>query len=128
MGSFSKTLQRTLITKSRDKAAVQLIVPLPEGRTFWATHVPKSEWCQLQPGQLIVFCRKGKKEMLGFEVVENKMGFEANPFLLAMKLDGSLDVLILASEIQSLIRFEVRDQADPSTALEELLVKMPLPN
>ncbi|WP_324675097.1 hypothetical protein [Hymenobacter sp. GOD-10R] len=123
MGNFSKALQKRLSQKALGHTAPEFTIPLPESRTFWAARMLQGEWWQLQPGQHIVISRKGKQEMLGFKVEKNKLAARI-PFIELVALDGSWGTVLLPKEIEAIVRFEVREDADPLTAFAELLTKL----
>ena len=62
MASFSQTIGRRLrqaarLTGAGTSSPRQQMIALANGRKFWATHVPRSEWADLQPGHELLHVR-----------------------------------------------------------------------
>lgn len=139
MGSFSQTIGRRLRHAARPTGAGtasprQQMIALPDGRKFWATRVPQSEWADLQPGHELLLVRVKHAHLpypacIEMATVEgNHAGVGVLALAWGWRPDGAADdrpaMVLYYHELAVILRYELRETGCPDVVATIL----PTPN
>lgn len=128
MASFSQTIGRRLRQAAQAASAGpasprQQMIALPDGRKFWATRVPRSEWADLQPGHELLLVRAKHAHVPLPDCIEmatvegNHAGTQALALAWGWRPDGAADdrpaTVLYYRELEAVLRYELRETGCP---------------